>query len=611
VTRTERLVARIEGDVSDLKRSLREGEGALSGFESKVGKTTGSVLGSFSKWRQGGLAIAAALTAITASVVKVVNSVDGMAKTARAAGLSAEAFQEYSHAADLAGIESEAMSGALIKLNVNLGKATAGSKKQVDALNALGVTSTDTNTALGQIADGMQRIQDPAERARLAAVLFGQEAGPRLVELLSQGSGAMEQLRATTEKLTNAQVAYAEKLNDEFDQLTNTVGTQFKQAVLDAAKATDDWMVSLGVKAPQGAEQLRDKIAQTREEIVKTNQAMTDWNQHNNPAWQKRLANQYAQLHALESELAGPGEAPKGIGPDGKPRTGGSGNKPGSTFVATTGGKTPAEKQAESELKAQEAINARIYDAYVRQRDREYQLQVESGQRIYEQLEYVADARALETEAIEAQKETMLDFTRSVGSSISEMAVRGTSATDQLKRKLIEALLVATSQSFGAAAGGSSKGGWAGFGLNLLGAFGGVAASSFSAPSTVNPATGGTFTPQGPGFASGGSGVVRGPGIGDRPVTAMMAPGEIVNVSRPGGTGGGGMGKVEQNVDVSISVEPGMTATQERRRLDDGREQIRIAVRAAIRDEVSRGGPAAGALIADQGGRRAPRGGIS
>ena len=47
---------------------------------------------------------------------------------------------------------------------------------------------------LGDVADAFARIEDPAERVRLAFKLFDSE-GVALVNLLSDGSGALEEMR--------------------------------------------------------------------------------------------------------------------------------------------------------------------------------------------------------------------------------------------------------------------------------------------------------------------------------------------------------------------------------------------------------------------------------
>jgi hypothetical protein len=62
---------------------------------------------------------------------------------------------------------------------------------------------------LGEVADAFARIEDPAERVRLAFKLFDSE-GVALVNLLNDGSGALEEMRDRARDQTQARIAFLE-----------------------------------------------------------------------------------------------------------------------------------------------------------------------------------------------------------------------------------------------------------------------------------------------------------------------------------------------------------------------------------------------------------------
>ena len=80
-------------------------------------------------------------------------------------------------------------------------EAAQGTGEAKDALAQMGIALRDQSGSLrrsedllGDVADAFARIEDPAERVRLAFKLFDSE-GVALVNLLSGGSGALEQMR--------------------------------------------------------------------------------------------------------------------------------------------------------------------------------------------------------------------------------------------------------------------------------------------------------------------------------------------------------------------------------------------------------------------------------
>lgn len=637
-TRTERLVAKFDADTNGLVNASKQGVNALKQLDQQATRSTKVVLSGFSGINLGFAALTqnlATLKRVGSVFTDVIKGVDAMAKTARAAGLTAEAYQEMAFWADMAGVEQTSLDDALVKLNVNLGKAAAGSKKQADAFNTLGVTTTDADAAMRQIAEGFAGIQNQQERARLGVVLFGEEAGPRMAEALAPGIAALEETRKAANKLSDEQVRAAEELADRIDQLSNRVIPVLQSAALDAADALRMMLAAGGTIDATGISEMQARVEQLRDDAKRAREALDGGFAKGSSEYRAKLQvfadKKQAALSTAEANLEaemrrrGMLRGPQ-VAPDGTP-VGQSKPTPPPKPTDYFKGEPDAKKEAADAKKA-EAKAYKEFETEIRAAQKAAELaaqervkRVEEQAKAFESAELARDA---ESEAIERQKEKIRDFTTSMGASFADLAIQGTSAADDLKRKIVMALIQASAQSFGGASGGSSKGGLAGFALNALGAVAGVSGSLFDAKGPFgqtllsgNAATNyGDLLSMGGGakFASGGSFRVGGSGGTDsKRISFDATPGELVEVRRPGGTSGMG-GQSSVNVEVPVTIvnqAPGVEVTQERGRGANGQDQIQILVRRAMQEEVARRGPAAGALAADIGAKRAPRSGIS
>ena len=117
---------------------------------------------------------------------------------------------------------------------------------------------------LADVADAFARIEDPAERVRLAFKLFDSE-GVALVNLLSDGSGALDQMRERARDLgivlDEHLVRDAERARTELDTLAQVVSANLTRAALEAAPVIADlssWLADVAGKAGIAWERLFD-----------------------------------------------------------------------------------------------------------------------------------------------------------------------------------------------------------------------------------------------------------------------------------------------------------------------------------------------------------------
>ncbi|HSN26761.1 MAG TPA: hypothetical protein VLT45_10760 [Kofleriaceae bacterium] len=155
-----------------------------------------------------------AALASSAIVVGIRNFVDSYSEAgsdindaADQIGIGTQALQELQFAASQSGVRVEQMNVALSQLSARAAEARTGSGAAAAAFHALGIRATDAHgqvrpvsDLMDDIATGMMRIENPAQRVRIATDLFG-GAGRRLVGVLHQGEGGLAELRAQVQAL--------------------------------------------------------------------------------------------------------------------------------------------------------------------------------------------------------------------------------------------------------------------------------------------------------------------------------------------------------------------------------------------------------------------------
>lgn len=130
-----------------------------------------------------------------------------LGETAAQLGVTTKALQEYRYAASQAGVEQDQMDQALSQLTRRLGDAAAGAKEPAKALEKLGISVRDANghvrdagDVIPLIADGLQKLESPAERAAVLVDLFG-KSGQKLAPLLEGGAAGVNNLRNAAHEL--------------------------------------------------------------------------------------------------------------------------------------------------------------------------------------------------------------------------------------------------------------------------------------------------------------------------------------------------------------------------------------------------------------------------
>ena len=241
-------------------KGIKAAQAAFANFKTDVNAASGSMnkfkAGSNAalnavKANAGTFALAAG-SAIASFAVKAVGEFQTLAlessKFADATGLSVEEASRWKEVGDDIGIGSDAIQGAIGKMNKTLGASPElFAKLGVDIVRTE-TGLTDVNGTFLAVIDRLNGIEDPAERARVAAQLLG-KGWAEMAQFVEMGSYELSQ---ALDDVSDAKVIDAEEvkkakelratmdtLKDSIDDITLAVGEGLVPALSDVAGILD------------------------------------------------------------------------------------------------------------------------------------------------------------------------------------------------------------------------------------------------------------------------------------------------------------------------------------------------------------------------------------
>lgn len=285
---TDPVILKLEADIRDYNVKISEAQRLtdtkLDAIEKRGERMGRKLKDGFNVAKAAAVAYIAAVgvQAVTGAISQGLEYASALGEQAQQLGVTTNALQEYRYAATQVGLSAEEMDGALSQLTRRIGEGANGTKAQAEAFNALGVSLKDAEgnilnagEAIPLIADGLAKIESPAQRAAILMDLFGR-AGQKLEPLLSGGSAAVNQLRNAAHSLgvvlSERQIQQADETADKLAELNMVLRSNIAGAVSSnassilalanalgqvvifagkAAEAYKRWMLEVGVRQRQ------------------------------------------------------------------------------------------------------------------------------------------------------------------------------------------------------------------------------------------------------------------------------------------------------------------------------------------------------------------------
>lgn len=190
-----------------------------------------------------GLAAVAVFQQLATSVKAAADRLGDLADAANSIGLTTTALQELRYAALLSGIQQDTLQQSLVVLSKNLGDAAMGGSAAKSSLEALGLSASYLSSvplpdALGIIADKVAAVENPMERATLAADLFG-KSGIKMINMLSEGSAGLSALREEAHAMgvviNEDVIKQAAEAGDKLDAMSSVISANLTSALVNLA----------------------------------------------------------------------------------------------------------------------------------------------------------------------------------------------------------------------------------------------------------------------------------------------------------------------------------------------------------------------------------------
>lgn len=192
-----------------------------------------------------GLSLVGGLVHLVKSTLDATAAIGDLSKEL---GLSSRQLQEYRGIAKEVGLTSDDMDGAFKAFAKTVSEAAAGSERDQKLFKLLGISIKDaagnvrpTNELFLETIDRLGQVGNKAERAAGQAAAFGEAYGPKMGQLVDQGSEGINHLREAVEAtgivLSDEQIQKADETAKKLDQVKEVLSAKWATAVTDNAEA--------------------------------------------------------------------------------------------------------------------------------------------------------------------------------------------------------------------------------------------------------------------------------------------------------------------------------------------------------------------------------------
>ncbi|MGH6862006.1 MAG: hypothetical protein ACRECY_17285, partial [Phyllobacterium sp.] len=272
------------------------------------------VFSNFGKGLFAGIA-AGGIAGIVTKFGQVAKSVADIGREAKQAGLEAREFQEWRYVAEQARIPLDAMTDAFKELNLRADEfVTTGKGSAAEAFQRLGLSQSevkqrlaDPSALLLEIIDRTKRLNDTAAGVRIFDELLGGQGGEKFVQLIDRGA---DSIRATINEahklgavLTDDVIKSAEDLDRKFAQVSTTVGTALKGAIVGAAQALSNFISLFQAFENRTSDNLQSQLNLIEKNIAATEKTKGRFGGIFDGPVDKQIADQTAQAEKIRAEL--------------------------------------------------------------------------------------------------------------------------------------------------------------------------------------------------------------------------------------------------------------------------------------------------------------------
>lgn len=240
--RIANLAVEVGADITPLTKGFKRASGEVDSFTARTTAATRKIAGAFKIAAAAAVGMAGGLAIVTKAAL---NTAENLSDMANKANVTVQRLQELRFAADQNGASARDMDDALTRLSRRMSLfAESGGGPAKTAIEALGIQVTDTSGNLRKSGDvfdeivaKLERLRNNSQKAALASALFGEDAGPRLVPLLTLGSKGIDDLARKADRLglvmDEVGVRDSAEASAQFRALADAIRTKLTTAIVE------------------------------------------------------------------------------------------------------------------------------------------------------------------------------------------------------------------------------------------------------------------------------------------------------------------------------------------------------------------------------------------
>jgi hypothetical protein len=231
----------LSADTAKFEAGMKRAQATAHRTSSGINKSLGLM-----KSGLAGLAAGLSIGMFTRIVGAALDYAGSLAEVSQQIGVTAKDLQTLRFAAGQMGVSQSELDKGLSKLTVTLGQVRLGAKAPTAAFEGLEkgfskvVQTMNTGDAFRAIADRLSTVSDRAQRAAFEVAVMGR-AGAKLDNMLSGGSGALNELANAAERLgivlSDEQIAKADQTADKLAAMKTVLSARIAGVVADNADA--------------------------------------------------------------------------------------------------------------------------------------------------------------------------------------------------------------------------------------------------------------------------------------------------------------------------------------------------------------------------------------
>ncbi len=352
-----------------------------------------------SQFKKVGAAIAGYLSfsAIKGAIDNAIKYFDNLAHKAEQLGVSAAFLQTFEHAMRSVGGSSQQADKAIADFGKKIGEAMQGTGELAGILDRLGISLYTADGAarpltaiMGDYANAIANAVTPQEKLYLSGKAFGEEAGPKMVEVLKGGAAGMNEMVSAFQKAhpefeTTAKrlSAASQALEDLRTKMTIFVGetvgywldnfSSFDDAILETKRLFGDVFFGIGQIWASVAKTLTFGLVDFTDKVLELRIKFDGWLVEGH---KKTMQANAEQKGAVESVTAAVNTQVEAIG-----------EITSATNEAATAAKEYAKEQNENAQRTRAALASEIEanKEINRQKDRQFQSDYGIIDRLYKQ----------------------------------------------------------------------------------------------------------------------------------------------------------------------------------------------------------------------------------